>query len=175
MSAIVIDEQRILTMNSEAYLEDSNALVLSTKNMKKYSSIVDIENDPNFKLGVTGAYRQVAATHFPHTTMIEGNIDDLALNKFDAYLWAGLQCYIWCLTKNNFTTSAYQGELGKKYFAYPLAENTQQFRNFLNEWMFLKQEQRFTHRQRQYWFLGKEYNPEAKRWSILRDVLHWVE
>jgi hypothetical protein len=64
--------------------------------------------------------------------------------------------------------------LGKKYFAYPLAENTQQFRNFLNEWMFLKQEQGFTHKQKQYWFLGKEYDPEAKRWSILRDVLHWV-
>jgi Na+/H+-dicarboxylate symporter len=176
MSAIVIDEQRILTMQfSEAYLEDSDALVLSTKNMKKYSSIEDIEKDPNFKLGVTGAYRQVAATHFPHTTLIEGIIDDLALNKFDGYLWAGLQSYIWCLTKQNFTTSTYQGELGKKYFAYPMAENTQQFRNFLNEWMFLKQEQGFTHRQRQYWFLGKEYNPEAKRWSILRDVLHWVE
>lgn len=176
MSAIVIDEHRILTMQfTDAYLEDSNALIISTKNIEKYHTIEQIERDPNFKLGVTGAYKRVAATHFPHTKTIEGNIDDLALNKFDGYLWAELQSYIWCLTNPDFTTMTYHSELGKKYFAYPTSEATEQFVRFLNEWLFLKQEQGFTYKQRQYWFLGKEYNPEAKRWSILRDVLHWVE
>jgi proton glutamate symport protein len=176
MSAIVINEQRILKMQfTEAYLEDSNVLIIATKNLEKYRTLAQIENDPNFKIGIAGAYKQVAATHFPHNPTVEGNIDDLAANKFDGYLWAELQSYIWCLTNPNFTTLTYQGQLGKKYFAYPMTENAEQFVHFLNEWQFLKQEQGFAYKQRQYWFLGKEYDPTAKRWSILRDVLHWIK
>jgi ABC-type amino acid transport substrate-binding protein len=176
MSAIVINEHRIMNMQfTEAYLEDSNALIIPTKNLEKYRTLEDVEKNPNFKIGISGAYKEVAATHFPHLPVVEGNIDDLALNKFDGYLWAELQSYIWCLTNPNFTTLTYHGQLGKKYFAYPMTLNAQQFVYFANEWLFLKQEQGFAYRQRQYWFLGKEYNPKAKRWSILRDVLHWVE
>jgi proton glutamate symport protein len=176
MSAIVINEQRILTVQfTEAYLEDTNALIIPTKSLEKYSTLQQIEKNPHFKLGVTGAYIEVAATHFPNTTLVEGTMDDLALNKFDAYLWAELQSYIWCLTNPKFTTMIYDGQLGKKYFAYPVKKTSEQFVHFLNEWLYLKQEQGFAHKQRQYWFLGKEDNPGAKRWSILRDVFHWVE
>ncbi len=176
MSAIVMNEGRILKMQfSSSYIEDSNALVIPNKNLNKYHTYDQIMYDPNLRIGATGAYKEVVTAHFPDKTLVEGNIEDLELNKFDAYMWAEVQGYIWCLTNPNYTTLTYQGKLGKKYFAYPMRKNAEQLVHFLNEWMFLKQEQGFAYKQRQYWFLGKEYNPQAKRWSIMRDVFHWVD
>jgi hypothetical protein len=105
----------------------------------------------------------VAKTHFPNKPYTIGTLDELAQNKYDGFLWGELQSYIWCLTIPLFTTRTFQGQMGKKYFAYPLKKESELFLHFINEWLALKQEQGFAHRQRQYWFLGKEYDPGLKR------------
>ena len=176
MAAIVMDEQRILNMQfSNTYLEQANALVMSVPQAEKHHTLEQIEKDPHFSIGAQGAYLQVAHTHFPNKPLITGSFEQLVENKFDGYLWADLQSYIWCLANPTYTALSFQGQIGKKYFAYPLKKDDDQFLHFLNEWLVLKQEQGFAHQQRQYWFLGKEYNPESKRWSVLRDLFHWVK
>jgi Na+/H+-dicarboxylate symporter/ABC-type amino acid transport substrate-binding protein len=176
MCAIVMNEQRILNMQfSDTYLEDANVLIIPTKNLDKYRTIEQVGKAGNFRLGAIGAYEEVAANHFPNVPVVHGTIDMLFANQCDGYLWAQLQSYIWCLAHPGYTALTYNGQMGKKYFAYPMRKNAEQLVHFVNEWMWLKQEQGFTYQQRQYWFLGKEHNPEAKRWSILRDVLHWVD
>jgi ABC-type amino acid transport substrate-binding protein len=176
MSAIVMDEQRILNMQfSSSYIEDSNALVVPVKNLDKYRTLEQVEKIPNFRIGAAGAYKAVFATHFPNKILVDGNVDDLSENKFDAYLWAELQAYIWCLAHPDYTALTYQGQMGKKYFAYPMRKESEQLVHFVNEWLYLKQEQGFAVKQREYWFLGKEYNPKARRWSILHDVFHWTD
>jgi len=176
MSAIVMDEQRIVGMQfSSSYIEQANALVIPISKVDKYRTLAQIQKLPNLRIGALGAYEEVVHSHFPDKTLIVGEIAELYQNKYDAYMWAELQAYIWCLTNPTYTTLTYQGEMGKKYFAYPMKRNAEQLVHFINEWLVLKQEQGFAYRQRQYWFLGKEYNPEVKRWSVLRDVLHWVE
>ncbi len=176
MSAIVMDEQRILNMQfSSSYIEDSNALVVPVKNLDKYRTLEQVEKIPNFRIGAAGAYKAVFAIHFPNKILVEGNVDDLSSDKFDAYLWAELQAYIWCLAHPDYTALTYQGQMGKKYFAYPMRKESEQLVHFVNEWLYLKQEQGFAVKQREYWFLGKEYNPKARRWSILHDVFHWTD
>jgi Na+/H+-dicarboxylate symporter/ABC-type amino acid transport substrate-binding protein len=175
MSSIVMDEHRIITMEfSNSYIEQSNTLILPITEVKKYRTIAQLEKAPNFRIGAQGAYQEVVATHFPNQTLVVGDAHEIAENKFDAYMWGDLQAYIWCLANPTYTAITYQGQMGKKYFAYPMRKNAEQLVHFVNEWLVLKQEQGFAYRQRQYWFLGKEYKPEAKRWSILRDVFHWV-
>jgi Na+/H+-dicarboxylate symporter/ABC-type amino acid transport substrate-binding protein len=176
MSAIVMDEQRIVGMQfSSSYIEQANALVIPISKVDKYRTLAQIQKLPNLRIGALGAYEEVVHSHFPDKTLIIGEVAELYQNKYDAYMWAELQAYIWCLANPTYTTLTYQGEMGKKYFAYPMKRNAEQLVHFINEWLVLKQEQGFAYRQRQYWFLGKEYNPATKRWSVLRDVLHWVE
>lgn len=78
---------------------------------------------------------------------------------------------IWCLTDPSYTTLSFDGQLGKKYLAYPVRYNEGHLVRFLNEWLVLKEQEGFELQQRRYWFLGKTYTPEGKRWSILHDVL----
>ena len=153
----------------------TNSLVVPVKRLDRYRTLEDLDQIPNLTIGAQGAYKPVIAAHFPNKTLVPGEIDDLLKNKMDIFMWGELQAYIWCLTHPDFTTLTYHNKLGGKYFAYPMRKGADEFVHFLNEWLFLKQEQGFAYKQRQYWFLGKLNNPEEKRWSILRDVFHWVD
>jgi Na+/H+-dicarboxylate symporter len=46
---------------------------------------------------------------------------------------------------------------------------------FVNTWLALKAKDGTINRLYQYWILGRDATPTAPRWSVLRDVLHWVE
>ncbi len=176
MSAIVMDEHRILGLEfSSSYIEQPNALVVPVKYLDRYRTLEDVQQIPNLKIGAIGAYKAVVTAHFPDKILVQATLADFPQNHYDVYMWSELQSYIWCLTNPDYTTLGYKNKLGAKYFAYPMRRNTEQFVHFINEWLYLKQEQGFAYKQRQYWFLGKLYNPEAKRWSLIRDVFHWIE
>ncbi|MBS0649186.1 MAG: cation:dicarboxylase symporter family transporter [Verrucomicrobia bacterium] len=176
MSAIIMDETRILSMGfSNPYLEQFNVLVVPLKEADKYRNLEHLQQNTHFKIGALGAYKEVVAQHFPDSTLIVGSSEDMLQGKFDAYVWGELQANVWCLLHPEFIVLPYQGKLGKKYFAYPTQREDEQLVHFLNEWLQLKQEQGFELKQRQYWFLGKLNNPEAQRWSVIRNVLHWVD
>lgn len=176
MSAIIMDETRILGMGfSNPYAEQLNVLVVPLKSVDKYRNLAELQQNTDFKIGALGAYKQVVAEHFPKSTLITATSEDLLNGKVGAYVWGELQAYVWCLIHPEFTVLPYHGQLGKKYLAYPTQREDEQLVHFMNEWMELKQEQGFEQKQRQYWFLGKLNNPEAKRWSVLRDFLHWID
>lgn len=175
MSALIIDEQRILNMEfSNSYIEQANALVVPVKTAHTFQTIEQIGTNPNIKIGASSAYYWVGVHHFPTANIINNpGIDDLTDHKVEAQLWSELPAYIWCLANPAYTTTTLQNTLGKKYFAYAVRLDSEQFVHFINEWIDLKREQGFELMQREYWFLGKSPSMEKKRWSILTDVLHW--
>ena len=59
--------------------------------------------------------------------------------------------------------------------AYATARRDIEFRRFLDTWILLKREDRTIERLRRYWILGIDDRARTPRWSVVRDVLHWVE
>jgi ABC-type amino acid transport substrate-binding protein len=59
--------------------------------------------------------------------------------------------------------------------AYPLAGGDQAFARFINTWIELKRKDGTIDALYQYWILGRNAEPVRPRWSIIRNVLHWVE
>ena len=58
-------------------------------------------------------------------------------------------------------------------FGMPLGEP--ELAGFVNSWIELKRHDGTFDELYQYWILGKNATPTPPRWSIIRDVLHWVE
>jgi hypothetical protein len=58
--------------------------------------------------------------------------------------------------------------------AYPIAREDRRFSAFVNTWIELKQKDGTLDSLFQYWILGHERGARHPRWSIIRDVLHWV-
>jgi ABC-type amino acid transport substrate-binding protein len=58
---------------------------------------------------------------------------------------------------------------------YPIASGQQEWINLINRWIDLKRKDRTIEWAYDYWILGKGATEKRQRWSIIRDVLHWVE
>jgi Na+/H+-dicarboxylate symporter len=59
--------------------------------------------------------------------------------------------------------------------AYPLARRDQEFATFINAWIELKRKDGTIDGLYEYWILGRSPERPNRRWSILRDVLHWTD
>jgi hypothetical protein len=129
-------------------------------------------------IGATGAYKDVVKRHFPYATLESGDAlstDDLVSGKADAWIWSHVPAFVWCLNHPDYMVVDYEGLIGKRYFAYPVRMGSNDFVSFINNWLTLKEQSKFTDRQYKYWILGeKAETPTSQRWSILREVLHWV-
>ena len=72
-------------------------------------------------------------------------------------------------------SSCRQPGLVKVPLAYPIARHDQAFATFINTWIDLKKKDGTLESLYRYWILGRTPTPAAPRWSVIRDVLHWVE
>jgi len=58
--------------------------------------------------------------------------------------------------------------------AYPIARQDHRFGEFVNTWIELKRKDGTLDALFRYWILGQDRGGRRPRWSIIRDVLHWV-
>jgi len=63
----------------------------------------------------------------------------------------------------------------KMPLAYPVARHDAQWAAFLDTWIELKQRDGTIDALYRHWILGKDAVVRQPRWSIVRDVLHWVK
>ena len=59
--------------------------------------------------------------------------------------------------------------------AYPFSYPHRGAAKIINTWLNLKKRDGTIDALYAYWILGKNATPQKPRWSVIRDVLHWVE
>ncbi|MEK6235466.1 MAG: hypothetical protein N2C14_12230, partial [Planctomycetales bacterium] len=80
----------------------------------------------------------------------------------------------WTLKYPRYAVARPTGLAARTPLCYFVAEKSR-FEEFLNSWLKLKRLNGTVQQVHDYWILGVEPNTEAPRWSIIRDVLHWVD
>ncbi len=58
--------------------------------------------------------------------------------------------------------------------AYPIGRHDRRFQEFVNTWIELKKKDGTLDALFRYWILGQQRGSPRPRWSVIRDVLHWV-
>ena len=58
---------------------------------------------------------------------------------------------------------------------YPVAHGNTEMADFLSRWIDLKKKDNTIEKTYNYWILGQGVTIKEPRWSIIRNVLHWVE
>ena len=59
--------------------------------------------------------------------------------------------------------------------AYPLARQDERWRTFIDTWIDLQRMNGTIQELHDHWVLGKNAEKQKPRWSVIRDVLHWVD
>jgi Na+/H+-dicarboxylate symporter/ABC-type amino acid transport substrate-binding protein len=59
--------------------------------------------------------------------------------------------------------------------AFPIGKRDEEFASFMNTWIALKRKDGTLDAAYKHWILGQNALPRQPRWSIIRNVLHWVD
>ena len=56
-----------------------------------------------------------------------------------------------------------------------MARDAERLADFINAWLRLKREDQMLEQLHRYWILGSGAKTRKPRWSVIRDVLGWVD
>lgn len=183
MSAITINEPRLKALTfTESYMSPRLCFIVPAKIKKLFETIEAInENHKKVQIAVLkgSSYQAAAKELFP-------NIKLLLLNDYAefgdapenaALLWEEQEAIAWSLTRRNYRIIFPQPSMGRDTLSYAIRNDSPRFIHYLDQWLELKKTQGFTGNQYELWIKGKTdiVAQNEPRWSIIRNVLHWVD
>jgi hypothetical protein len=101
--------------------------------------------------------------------------DGLKNATLDAVVLPAERGSVLSLLYPKYTVVVPQPGIVKIPLAYPVARQDQEFASFLNTWIELKRRDGTIDALYGHWILGKQAGKREPRWSIMRNMLHWVD
>ncbi|MCK5354109.1 MAG: amino acid ABC transporter substrate-binding protein [Methyloprofundus sp.] len=182
MAGIVITTGRATSMNfSDPYLVDTIAFIVrdhrrhdfnnpESRAKLKYPKIGDYAHFPD--------YINFVHTYFPQAEIVPiDTITDFFTNEaedIDAILSTAQRGAAFSLLHPEFTAALPRPDLSTVSLAYPISYRNLTYARFINTWLRLKKMDGTIDALYDYWILGNNAAPVQPRWSVIRDVLHWV-
>jgi len=166
---------------SEPYLDETLAFVVKDHLREAFSSWPRIR-----KLGAFG----VVALNVPYyVAAVRERASSLRLEvadpqvivrgfehgTFDAVMLSAETGSVWTLLYPQYSVVVPDTDLVRVPLAYPLARRDLGFASFMNTWIELKRRDGTIDALYRHWILGRDAVAHRPRWSVIRDVLHWVE
>jgi ABC-type amino acid transport substrate-binding protein len=94
---------------------------------------------------------------------------------YDAFTYVAEGAAAWTLIYPSYSVVVPQPDVVKIPFAYALPRGDSDFLAFINSWIVVKQADGVTARLYDYWVLGRDEETREPRWSVIRNVLGWVD
>lgn len=180
MSAISMNESRIQKAYfTKPYLASPIIFLLTETHKKRLKNSEFIFGDPTLKIGaVKGTcYEELLPKLFPnHTHILLDSYDAFATSKqADLLIWSEYEASCWILKHKNFRVLFPSPAIGQDTLCYLLKQGDNEFLEFMNNWLILKENEGFFSHQFNLWIKGKTsaIEPKERRWSFIKDVMHW--
>jgi hypothetical protein len=181
MSAIALTESQLTSLYFTApYLESQIVFIGKKREQKRLSKTEAIEATTTLKIAALegSVFEQLAREHFPnHCILTITNYNQYPDIGADLLLWSEAEAIDWLGRNRSYTLISPDPGLGNVLFCYAIPSHAHSFLNYLNLWLILKKNEGFADNQYNLWILGKTQSiaAEEPRWSILHNVLHWLD
>jgi len=182
MSGVAVTTLRAATLLfSNSYLDETFALVVPDYAREQFSSWSAIEARPSTTIAVPNVpyYIDKLRGRLPRARLMV--VEDLGAAfaqpdpTVDAIAIPAERGSAWTLLYPQFTVVVPEPGIVKVPLAYPIARHDDGFASFINTWIDLKRKDGTIETLYNHWVLGREAAPRQPRWSIIHDVLHWVD
>ena len=182
MAGLAITTDRAETLAfSEPYLDQTLAFIVQDHRRNDFNSRDAIQRLKAPRIGSFDVpyYIDKVRRYLPRADIVlleslqeffENRSEDL-----DAFVYSAEAGSAWSLLYPAYTVAIPHPDVVKAPFAYAVARGDQKMLNFVNTWITLKQRDRTIESLFDYWILGKNAAPKPPRWSVIRNVLHWVK
>jgi ABC-type amino acid transport substrate-binding protein len=166
---------------SQPYMNATMALVVRDHDREVFSDLERIKRLPSFSLGMlSGAFfKDRILDSVPRAKIVElwslSQFFESPPEHMDALLTSAEGGSAWTLLYPEYQVVNPLPRRSRLPLAFPYGGPDPEFRNFLDAWI---QEQIGTgtvEKLYDHWILGKGAEVRGRRWSVIRDVLHWVD
>jgi len=184
MAGVVMTPDRLKPLSfSDPYMEVSAALVVPDYLRKAFATVEAIKEMRGLRIGVFqtgGAHFVKRVEHiFPHAQVVvlDSTTDFFYSNDnpVDVLVQSAEAGSAWTLRFPDYAVVVPQPVQVKWPLAYPLREGGGDFENYVDRWIDIVQGAMVYQILYDHWILGLTARPETPRWSVIRNVLHWVD
>ena len=182
MSGVVVTTDRARTiLFSDSYLDETLAFVVPDDQREAYSSWALIRDRGRLTIATTDVPYYVSKLRelLPRAVIeVHGDVEplfDRAATHADAVALPAERGSAWTLIYPAYSVVVPGPDPIRVPLAYPIGRGDQRLAQFVNTWIALKRKDGTIDAAYKHWVLGQDAAPRQPRWSIVRNVLHWVE
>jgi Na+/H+-dicarboxylate symporter/ABC-type amino acid transport substrate-binding protein len=182
MSGVAVTTDRASrTLLSNAYLDETLAFVVPDASRERFTTWDSIRAQHAILLAVPNVPYYIEKLRVLAPEARIQPITDIAAtfaappSGISAIALPAERGSAWTLMYPAYSVVVPEPGMVKIPLAYPIARHDQAFAAFMNTWIDLKRKDGTFDALYRYWILGQDQGARKPRWSIIRDVLHWVE
>jgi len=182
MSGIAITLDKISEMEmTNSYLNQTFAFIVKDYRLNDFNSRSKLKSLKKVKIGVPNVpyYIDKIKQYLPQAEIIiTGSPKDFFERKdqdLDAYAYSAEAGSAWSLIHPEYTVAIPYPDVLEVPLAYGIKKNDVAFKNYLDTWIELKKKDKTIDTLYDHWILGKNTKYKEPRWSVIRNVLHWIK
>jgi ABC-type amino acid transport substrate-binding protein len=169
---------------STPYLQGTMALAVRDERRREFARVEDLRRSQGLTIGISLDRRQVESSlrRYFGDAEIEVVVLDFWRPFFegqhpeiDAFLVPAENASAWTLLHPEYTVVTPQPDPVRVPSGFGVALDADDLLTVVNEWVVFATSEGELDRARDYWVLGQGAEATGPRWSIVRDVLGWVE
>jgi proton glutamate symport protein len=175
----VTDERLRAVTVSKPYRQSRLALIVRSGQANRFLSGTAVRRDKGLTIATfqSDIMLPLARTLFPRAEVVA--VPDYGVlrrdGRLDAALWTLDQARAWAAANPGFS-AVVPTDFGPPLpMAYLMPPHAEAFAGFIDQWLDLQRVNGFEQRMQEYWLQGKPRRDHGPRWSVIRNVLHWVE
>lgn len=175
----ITPERALLVAFTRSYIEETPGFLVRDHRRRQFAHMEAIRQIPSLRLGVMPHYFYRGIKHdLPNAELVvvespkpflRGELEDV-----DALVYSAEMGSAWTLMYPKFTVVVPKGLDARIPVGLVVPAAQGEFRTFLNNWLDVNITVGMIEELYQHWILGKGAAGRPPRWSIIRDVLHWV-
>ncbi len=167
---------------TEPYMDVTLALLVPDFRRREFSTVQKIREIADLKIGITirlDYFVEMFKIGLPNAELVEIQspkdfLED-SNSDIDAFLTSAEAGAAWTLLYPDFQVVVPKPNIVILPMSYSLAQGNQSMLNFLDRWIELQKKDGTLKRLYDHWILGLTAVEIKPRWSVIRDVLHWVD
>jgi Na+/H+-dicarboxylate symporter/ABC-type amino acid transport substrate-binding protein len=181
VGTLITPESALQAGYSVPYLHLRAAFLVKDHRRKDFSSIESMEqlDHPRVGIGALPYYEDKVMSRLPKVELVEvispRDYIENRSDELDAMVMTAESASAWSLLYPRFSAVTPVPSTIMLPIAFPLPKGEEALADFLRVWIDLKESDGTIDQLYRYWVLGKQDRQRQPRWSVVRDLLHWIE
>ena len=182
MAGIVVTTRRARDVLFTApYMDETLAFLVPDHRRSEFGSAAAVKEMTPLRLAVPNlpGLDVFLREHLPHAELVPFDNPRTLFRetaaKVDAILMTAERGSAWSLLHPELSVAVTQPNPPRLPLAYAVANRDEALKELVDIWLEVKKRDGTLREVYDYWILGRDAEPRVPRWSVVRNVLHWVE